>query len=303
MKSVAHYGDDHILKKVYYEPFIKAMKQFQERFLSTYRKYIEDYYKEIYDDSPSYFPFTESIDWKVVFNNRTIDNYLFESESDLFCTINHQFTTLGESREFNRLPKYKQKEKLTTLLNNGGEPLEIIRVKYGFTAPAIITDPEHVTEDPNDMATMGEIKGREYAELHGETARNEKLERYNVFGLEEVVHKIKSPSFDYELGESISAYKQGLYLAAASTAGIALENILRLLIIKKLGKGKLPDKTYIYNSVIALDTKSILPGRLRAEVLKHTNVRNANSHTNEDPVRRDTVDNLYRIIRDISLLF
>lgn len=115
-----------------------------------------------------------------------------------------------------------------------------------------------------------------------------------------IIQTVNNPSFTYEFGESVKAYNSKLYLAAAATSGIALENLLRILIIKNFGKKRLPDKTYIDRSVRVLDEKEILPGRLRADILKNIGVRNANAHTNKDPVRKDTVEALFRIIFDVS---
>lgn len=298
----ANFGDDQLIQKVDYVPFKESMQFFSERFLFVYREYVTVHFKEYYETFPEYFPFMKPIEWKVVFNNSSIDNYLYISTSDTFSTFSNQFSTLGESRAFYQMPKFTQKEKIAEILSVSEAPKEFFQVKYGFPAQAIIADKDHVTKDPSDMPKIGEIMGREFAELHGEKARAEKYELFNLFGLDELIQKIDSPSFEYELGESIKAYRSGLYLAAAATAGIALENILRVLIIKYFDKKRLPDKTYIDRSVRVLEEKKILPGRLRADILKSVGVRNANAHTNEDPVRKDTVDALYRIIYDVGIL-
>lgn len=302
MNSIINYDDSYVIKKVNYAPFVESMQAFNERFLAVYREYVNEHYQELYEAYPKYFPFMQPIDWKVVFNNRSIDNYLFEGSANTFATFSNQFTTLGESRVFHRLPSFKQNEKIAELLTASVDHIEVFQVKYGFTAPAIVLDDDYVTEDPNDMPRMGEIKGREFAELHGEKARLEKYELFNLFGLDELIQKINSPSFEYELGESIKSYKNGLYLAAGATGGIALENILRLLIINRIGDKALPDKSYIWKSIEALNKKQILPGHLRAEVIAQNEIRNSNAHTNEDPVSKETVETLYRIIRDVSLL-
>ncbi|MEK4425468.1 hypothetical protein [Solibacillus sp. FSL K6-1523] len=114
-----------------------------------------------------------------------------------------------------------------------------------FEGPTLDGSPGNASEDPGDLTEMGQIKGREFAYLHNDTFVKEKKDRFNVFGLEEIVYKINSPSFEYELGESIKTYKSGLYLAAAATGGITLENILRILIVNRLGTDQLPKNTYI----------------------------------------------------------
>ncbi len=131
------------------------------------------------------------------------------------------------------------------------------------------------------------------------TKPSKKLENFSV---DDIFGRVNDPSFHYEFEESVKAYNAGLYLAAAATGGIAMENILRLIIIKKLGRHKLPSKSYISWSLKVLDEKKILPGRLSGEVSGQISIRNSNSHTNDDPVRKETVDAIYRIINDLTLL-
>lgn len=126
------------------------------------------------------------------------------------------------------------------------------------------------------------------------------LTTLSVVDTDEILKNVQDPSFQYEFGESAKAYNAGLYLAAASTAGIALENILRLIIVKKVGKGKLPSQTYIRHSLTVLEKEQILPGRLLNETRAQNWVRNSSSHTNEDPIKKETVDTLFRVIDELS---
>lgn len=121
-----------------------------------------------------------------------------------------------------------------------------------------------------------------------------------VVDTEKILERVPDPSFQYEFGESAKAYNAGLYLAAASTGGLALENILRLLIVKMLGEDELPGETYIRTSLKRLEKGNILPGRLHGAVDSLKNIRNSNSHTNEDPVKQTTVDHLFATIEDLS---
>ena len=116
---------------------------------------------------------------------------------------------------------------------------------------------------------------------------------------EEILDRVKDPAFRYEFGESAKAYNAGLYLAAASIAGIALENILRLIIVNKMRDNTLPKYSFIRDSVLKLDKENILPGRLRSRVWEKNGIRNSHSHTNEDPVRKETVESLHLIIEDL----
>lgn len=279
--------------------FREPMNQFAENFLHTYRSYIRDYFIEEYTESPESFPLMEPVYWSVLFRNRSIENRLYKNQEDVTYSRIFQFDTVGESRDFHRLPDHIQRERIATLIDKADTPLLTFEVRYGMIADSITGDPDYVTKNPDDMPEMGTIRGREFAKQHSENYQKRKKERFNLYGLETLVPQVGSPSFEYELSESIASHRQGLYLAAAATGGIALENILRVIIKRRLGEKELPSKTYIRDSVSRLDKSSILPGRLKSRVLEKNGIRNSHSHTNEDRVRKETVESLFLVIKDL----
>lgn len=123
----------------------------------------------------------------------------------------------------------------------------------------------------------------------------------NVVNTDDILKRVKDPSFQYEFGESAKAYNAGLYLAAAATGGIALENILRL-IIKEKTTYQLPYNTYIKDSLAVLQKDDTLSKRLYTSVESLKNIRNSNAHTNIDPVKNTTVDHLFATIEDLSII-
>ncbi len=125
----------------------------------------------------------------------------------------------------------------------------------------------------------------------------------SVLNTDEIIEKVNDLSFQYEFGESVKSYNCELYFAAASAGGGSLENILRILITRKLGEEYLTENTYIITSLNTLKKHNIVKGRLYARIKAFNAIRNSNAHTNEDPVEKEVVEDLFRIIRDVSLLF
>lgn len=299
MEKLPVFGDDHILPRVDPLPFSERTWELWKNFIDTYRAYVDDYYAEQYSEFPDLFPFKQPLKWIFVYKNQEFEAHIFLSESDSCEYAYFQFVTLGESRTFSRLPPYLQKEREKEIIGRSDNPLAIIKYKYGFPAPALTYDPNYVTENPDDLAKMGETDGRAFAKRHGERARGLKDQQFNIYGLEELVPQVDSASFEYELGESIAAYKAGLYLAAGATAGIALENLLRIIIEKKAGQKALPIEPYIWKSAKYIRENRLVPGRLANEASSFDGIRNSNSHTNEDPVREKSLEALYLLIKDL----
>lgn len=293
-----------MFKGISNEELQKALKILFPVYLNSYREHVTEVYKEEYEEAGNnIFNFMQPVKCIVLMhgNNSYLLFYKNEKDELLFkdCTSIElsDFDVLSE-----RLSKFKKKFIQDTLQLD----LDFISslklsdfVKYGALG---LRSP-----DLNSISKSSGIHGAD--EDYKTYELNKALEQIiipssktEIVDTASVLQKVNDPSFQYEFEESIKAYNAGLYLAAAATGGIALENILRVLIIKNFDKKRLPDKTYIDRSVRVLDEKKILPGRLRADILKSIGVRNANAHTNEDPVRKDTVEALYRIIFDVSIL-
>lgn len=300
MRNKTRFEDDHVLPKVDPEPFTETMPEFWKNFIDTYRSYITECYSDEYGEGANSFPFMKPVHWVVIFRNNEIENHIFANEEDRFEQKNLQFATLGESKKFRRLPLHVQQGKIDDLIGRDDKPLSIIRVKYGFTADSIDGDPDYVTKNPEDMGEMGEIKGREYAEDHGEKARKETEERFNLFSIEEIIPLVNDEHFDYEMSEAISCYKYGLYLASANVIGVALENILRKAIIEHLNEGKLPRQLYAKDYMSVLVREGLMTDRRRANILKYNGIRNGSAHTKSGEVLAKDAEEGFDIIKYLA---
>ncbi|MEK5070557.1 hypothetical protein [Sporosarcina sp. FSL K6-1508] len=288
-------SDDFVLQKVDAEPFVEGTKGFWLNFINAYREYVNTHLEQRYEEFPSHFPYMKKLQWITVFGNSEIRFYIYEDKTDGITWNTLQFHNYGDYKAFHHASQEVRNAKMQSMLDRDDQPLVKQEISYGFIEQSTM----EASKDPSDLAEMGKLKGRMLAKQHGDELKKVKEERFNVFDLEELVPKVNSKSFEYELGESIAAYKQGLYLAAGSTAGIALENILRIIISKKLKGYKLDERTYIWISVKALQGKNIVPGRLLGEASRFEAVRNSNAHTNEDPARKETVEAIYLLIKDL----
>lgn len=299
MRKKTRFEDDYVLPKVNPEPFMEAMPEFWKNFIDTYRNYTAEYYCEEYEGNANSFPFMQPVHWVVIFRNNEIENHIFANYADQFEQKNLQFITLGESKEFRRLPSHIQQEKVDDLIGRRDRPLSIIRVKYGFTADSIDGDPNYVTKNPADMGEMGEIKGREYAKIHGENARKEKEERFSLFGIEEIIPLVNDEHFEYEMSEAISCYRHELYLAAAAVVGVALENILSLIVHKRLGPKKAQNRQYTKDYLQVLVKEGLMTERKKRSILAFSAIRNGAAHTNTGKVQAKDAQLGFEIIRDL----
>lgn len=266
-------SDDFILQKFDAKPFEERINDFWLNFIHAYREYVNTELEEWYKKFPSYFPYMKKLQWVAVFNNQDIAFYIFESELDGITTEIHQYETYGDLKE-SRKPQNKKETHLTKLFEEH-KTYSRFEISYGFKDQFTM----EVSNDPSDLAEMGRLKGRIMAMNHGYKLKQEKEERFSLFDLEQYVLKVEDDHFEYEIGEAIKAYRQNLFLAATAVAGVALENIL-ILIIKKNNLSSKTKGPYIKDYLNVLVDHHLLDDRKRREIMNFNNTRNGAAHSN-----------------------
>ncbi|MEK4712296.1 hypothetical protein [Sporosarcina sp. FSL K6-5500] len=268
-------GDDFVLQKVDAEPFIEATKEFWLNFIYSYREYVNTHLEQRYEEFPSHFPYMKKLQWITIFRNSEIIFYIYEDKSDGIKWRTLQFDNYGDYKAFHHASQEVRNAKMQSMLDRDDQPLVKQEISYGFIEQSTM----EASEDPSDLAEMGKLKGRMLAKQHGDVLKKEKEERFALFDLEQFVLKVGDDHFEYEIGEAIEAYRQGLYLAATAVAGVALENIL-VLILKKEGLSSQTKGPYIKDCLKVLVDNSLLEDRKRREIMNFNNTRNGAAHSN-----------------------
>lgn len=286
--------------------------ELEEGFKIFYKAYLEGYRNrvlKVYLDESSKgdsFKYMKPVHFNVLLRDKDTHLIISKSEEDLlsFIDVNEmdreKFNQLASGSVKLRREFIKSVTKLDDYLD------ELHFNDLGRLAGLTFAQPNQL-----HLAESSKEWGAAMADWHyNQHLLTEALEKIvspsinlTVVNTDEILERVNDLSFQYEFGESAKAYNAGLYLAAASTGGLALENILRLIIVKELGIDELPGETYIRTSLNKLNKKEVLPGRLHGAVDSLKNVRNSNSHTNIDPVKKTTVDHLFATIEDLSLFF
>ncbi|KOY81541.1 hypothetical protein I6G82_08585 [Lysinibacillus macroides] len=286
------------------EELTEGLKTFFPPYLEGYRTRVNELYMEEHKNSDSFY-FMNPVKLYILLHEKNTHLLFSENNEDQIVFIDCSHIS---SEEF-------------SVLKNGPDKL-----KYRFIKELLDIDEYHVdipfynlgkwagvaftNDNRGTLVDRSNRWGTHLADSHEKDYRFNKAFRSAIIPSTEledidtnvIIQKVNNPTFEYEFGESVKAYNSGLYLAAASTGGIALENILRLLIQVK-AEAKLPQNTYIKDSLAVLRRENILPNRLAASVDSLKAIRNSNAHTNSDPVKKTTLDHLYSVIEDLSYLF
>lgn len=288
--------DDFILQRRNAEPFEATISDFWLNFIQSYREHVSANWTAWYEQFPSYFPFMDKLECVAVFNNLEIYFYIFKSDQDVITTEMNQYVTYGDLKKSRELDKTNDTH-LRSLFKKHQDYL-MFDLSYGFEEQGT----EEPSENPSDLVEMGQLKGQMMANQHGEKLRKEKEERFSLFDLERYVLRVDDKHFEYEIAEAISAYRQGLYLASTAVAGVALENIL-MLILKKNNLHSKVKGSYIKDFLKVLVDDTLLEDRKRREIMNFNNLRNGAAHSNSGKVMAQHAEEGLAIIKFLIQLF
>ena len=123
---------------------------------------------------------------------------------------------------------------------------------------------------------------------------------YSDLDFSPIITVVEDQDFEYTLNESIACYDQSLYLAAVSTAGTALEN----LIIKILeNEEKFPESkttTELGELSGILRSAGLINRRDRSRIMLAASFRKLVSHANKGRVTRQDAKLVYQEIFNLS---
>lgn len=296
--------------------------EFIEKLLSEYNKEykerLEILYKDAYLENPEAFPLANISD---------IDAYIIKGDKRFLTYSYHVFLYQGNGKieNFGEIPN-EDYSKLKDFQSNEGFLLDTINNLTGVDKKAYfyIYELEAYLNSYNDHLYK---TPEDYIEIQKENIANQMLRKlkedgsqfinhinkessyyaknafryaYSELDFSAIITAIEDQDFEYALNESIACYDQSLYLAAVSTAGTALEN----LIIKILeNEGKFPENkttTELGELSGILRGAGLINRRDRSRIMLAASFRNLASHANKGRVTRQDAKVVYQEIFNLA---
>lgn len=110
---------------------------------------------------------------------------------------------------------------------------------------------------------------------------------YSVFQIENMIKIVNDKDFEYQILEAMKAYKANLYLACASTLGVAMETLCKILLIKKGNvRSDAIKNTQLGDLSLQLKKKGIISNKDKERIMLGAKFRNLSSHTNPGPTEK-----------------
>lgn len=295
--------------------------EFIEKLLIEYNKEYKEklvvLYKDAYLENPEAFPLANIMD---------IDAYIIESDKRFLTNTYHVFLyqghgkieNLGEipNEEYSKLKDFQSdRDFLLDIINNLAgidkkpyfyvQELELYSDKlYKIPEDYIEVQRKNIS---NQMLRKLKEDGSHFINhINKESsyyAKDAFRYAYSELDFSPIITGIGDQDFEYALNESIACYDQSLYLAAVSTAGTALEN----LIIKILeNKEKFPENqttTELGELSGILRGAGLINRRDRSRIMLAANFRNLASHANKGRVTRQDAKVVYQEIFNLASKF
>lgn len=277
-----------IVKKMYYMNFIKA-----------YRERVEKFYANEAQQYKNIFLLQEKVRIYLYINNVTVYEIVCKSEDDCFECIEYvEYLSEEECYEFEDCPEIIKHRQVKEKIGIKSEDVLLMReskhskIKYELKTRAYLG--QLAEED-------GKRKADEcLTELELEMAVREirkQTEGFKLYSVKETIEKVNIEQFNNEFTECVLAYENELYLASSLVGFVCMEALLKSLILIRLGKGKLPDKTYMIQAAQVLLDNGIITQKFFKRIQSINSLRHAIAHTSTGSVERWDVEQILTAIK------
>lgn len=123
---------------------------------------------------------------------------------------------------------------------------------------------------------------------------------YTILDFEEIIQRVNDDDFSYQINEAIAAYDNSLFLACASTLGVAVETLCLALLDKHGIEYESEDPTMIGRLTNILKTNNIIDRRMKNRLMQAYSTRNMVSHSNKGYVVSNDCHSLFATIHSLA---
>lgn len=298
----------------------KNIIEFTKKLLAFYSKDYKDKLEMLYPEA-----YYENIEAFPLINLKNIDTYIIKGKKealsfpyniflfqgtgvvkDLGDIADEEYAKLlnfNSEKEFilnsvnhktdSKLPYYIDSYSLQAYINHDYKsPEEYIKIQKDNLSRQML---EKLKEDANKFINHIDKEASYYA-------KDAFRYVYSDLDFSPVIKAVNDEDFEYALNESIACYDQSLYLAAVSTAGTTLENLI-VLILEKENKYDDNMNTQLGELSGRLRNLGLIDRRERKRIMLAAEFRNLASHANKGRVAREDAKLVYQAIFNLANKF
>ena len=298
---------------------IQFTKKLLEVCSEEYKERVISLYPEAYSENPEAFPFAncENLDAYIITTNKKLSSY---PSYIVVYQGNGKVVDLGKipDEEYSKLKNYlSENDFITDIVNNIVE--QDRKVYHNFASQLYQFLTNDLYETPEDFIkvqekNIGDImlsKLRQDGEVFREHINKEASYYakdafryvYSELDFSPIITIVNDKDFEYALNESLACYDNSLYLAAVSTAGTALENLMVKMLETKgeFTDDSSPTELGVLSS--RLRNKGVIDKREKKRIMLAASFRNLASHANKGRVTRQEAKLIYQEIFNLAANF
>lgn len=295
------------------------VKKLLNKFNKEYKKRLEVLYLKSYQENPEAFPLADldNIDTYIIKGDKTFINYsyyvfLYQGSGnviDLGIIPEEEYAKLKDFRSdedflvniINSIAKIDKKPYMQTIyLNSYFDGYN----NYSYKTPEEYIEIQKENIGDKMLRQLREDGSQFIDHINKEAsyyAKDAFRYAYSELDFTPIFSAVEDPDFEYALNESIACYDQSLYLAAVSTAGTAMENLI-VAILENEGHKSFDDRSTTELGELAgiLRGKGLIDRRDRRRIMLAASFRNLASHANKGRVTRQDAKVIYQEIYNLA---
>ncbi len=277
------------------EDRVLGSELFFHKYLEGYRNRVSQYYLEKYEKHPSSFKLMGGTGLIVV--HLLSDSFFFFFRSEAEDYVKSVVASEDQNEKYNSMigaPDHIRLECLSEIgqIDSGSILSEKKLSNIGSNAWTYFRNINHVNLPNASYTWGGEAADLEYL-FHNFNqsliAHKAPKADFHLFDISQIVSKVNDEDFQYEYEEAIKAYNAGLYLPSTITTAVAIETLLKNVIIQRLGERKLPRESrekYILNYANILLREGVISERLNHRIRATNELRRSAGHSKSGKVEQ-----------------
>lgn len=276
--------------------FSNQTNEFCKEFLKHYRKNIREDPLQLYTKYPDKFKLMGNVRILIIYLNSYIEYFVYESKTDKFEYEEVLFETEEEyNSNFNNLSRAFKKEFINSYLDKKDYILNF-KIGYGFVYSFMGSG--SYSGEAKEFIKQSESEGKSLAEKHINSTYEEIEFINSVLDFSTIVEKLQSNQFNYVIKEAIKCYKNDLFFATVVTSGIAFENLIKLVLVKK--NIKFNEREKLFKLIDLLQENGIIDKRKAYSLRTIRYMRNLSCHPNEGIYSKNDALSLLQAIKEIG---
>lgn len=267
---------------------IRVKSVYYEKLISAYRDRVKKYYLDELNANKDGFRLLNTVGIHLYLTNLTVYEIIYKSNQDNFnCSIQMDLRDYNGEIEFKSLPEKEKYRQIKERIDIQVEDILILeestydRIEYKIENQSYLE--KLAIDNGNSIADSDSVELDIQRYIKG---IRKDINQFKLYSTKDTIAKVGIEQFADEFTECVLCYENEFYLASALVGFVCIETILKELIRVRLGKGKLPEQSYMIKSAQVLIDSGIITQKSFKRIQAVNSLRHAIAHTSTGSIKQ-----------------